>query len=61
MRKLSNVDAYTMEQVRRADYATNCGLGFAGLQSSPTAQVGALDTVHVQLQAAVCAMPDSLA
>ena len=25
-------DAYTLEQVRRADYATNCGFGFAGLQ-----------------------------
>jgi hypothetical protein len=34
MRKLSNVDAYTMEQVRRTDYATNCGLGFAGLHCS---------------------------
>ena len=32
MDRISNADAYTLEQVRRADYATNCGLGFAGLQ-----------------------------
>jgi hypothetical protein len=31
MDRISNADAYTLEQVRRADYATNCGLGFAGL------------------------------
>ena len=35
--------------------------GKVPLASSPTAQVDALDTVHVQLQAAVCAMPDLLA
>ena len=34
MDKISHVDAYTLAQVaqvRRADYATNCGLGFAGV------------------------------
>lgn len=31
MDKIGNADAYTLEQVRRADYTTNCGLGFAGL------------------------------
>ena len=31
MDKISHADAYTLEQVRRADYTTNCGLGFAGL------------------------------
>jgi hypothetical protein len=31
MDRISNADAYTLEQVRRADYNTNCGLGFAGL------------------------------
>ena len=31
MDRISNASAYTLAQVRRADYATNCGLGFAGL------------------------------
>ena len=43
MRKFSYVDAYTMEQVRRADYATNCGLGFAGLHCSEVITCEELD------------------
>jgi hypothetical protein len=43
MDKISNADAYTLEQVRRADYATNCGLGFAGLQCNQVTSCEELD------------------
>jgi len=43
MDKISNADAYTLEQVRRADYATNCGLGFARLQCNQVTSCEELD------------------
>ena len=43
MDKISNADAYTLEQVRRADYSTNCGMGFAGLHCSEVMTCEELD------------------
>jgi hypothetical protein len=43
MDKISNADAYTLEQVRRADYSTSCGLGFAGLHCSEVMTCEELD------------------
>jgi len=43
MDRISNADAYPMQQVRRADYATNCGLGFAGLECNEVMSCEELD------------------
>lgn len=43
MHKINNVDAYTLEEVRRADYNTNCGLGFAGLHCNEVITCEELD------------------
>ena len=41
--KNSNADAYTVDQVRRADYTTQCGMGFAGLQCNEVITCEELD------------------
>ena len=43
MDRISNADAYSLEQVRKADYATNCGLGFAGQQCNEVMTCEELD------------------
>ena len=43
MDRIGNADAYTLDQVRRADYATNCGLGFAGLHCNEVMTCEELD------------------
>ena len=43
MDRIRHADAYTMEQMRRADYTTNCGLGFAGLHCNEVITCEELD------------------
>jgi len=41
--RISNADAYTMQQARRVDYVTNCGHGFAGLECNEVMSCEELD------------------